>query len=100
MTGYSAVLFEVVFSQGTGFTRTLTEVFAPNGGWPLFATLNVTVFVSPDWMIGIVSVAVIGVGVFSIVSVTCTETSWEAPVFCTKVWNASAGTALIVCSVS
>src|SRR5215210_7613414 len=81
MTGYSAVLLLVRFSPGTGVTSTLSVVLVPNGGCG--KSRNVTVFVSPELMMSITARLTIGWGLFWIVSVTGTWTSWLSPEFST-----------------
>src|SRR5262245_10671686 len=97
MTGYSAVLLVVFVSPGTGSTSTLTVVCSPNG--TRAPTANVTAFVSPWSMIGIVAVLTIESGCLGIVSVTLILTSWLSPVSSTPTSNLSSSVTLMVVSV-
>ena len=62
------MLFEVVCSPFTGLTSTRTFSGSPGGS--VLKSLNVTVFVSPGSITGIVPVLTIGFGCVGIVSVT------------------------------
>src|ERR671934_3016011 len=86
MTLYSAELFVVVFSPGTGWTSTLTVVGTPNG--TALKSLKTTVFVSPALMMSIVLLLTIGAPVFAIVSVTLMLNSWNDPESITATRNA------------
>src|SRR6266516_2184295 len=86
-TLYSAVLFEVLVSPGTGETSTLIDV----GPLKLTAPMCVktTVFVCPGSITSIVVCFTIGVGFCWIVSVTGMLSSREFPLFWTATANAS-----------
>ena len=82
MTLYSAELFVVVPSPGTGSTSTLIVVGNPKR--PLMSMfVNVTVLVSPALITEIFLRSTIGFGDFWIVSVTPTLNSWKSPEFST-----------------
>ena len=94
MTLYSAELFVVVVSPGTGSMSTLIVVGKPKR--PLMSMfVNVTVFVSPALMTGIFLRSTIGLGDFWIVSVTATLNSWKSPESSTETWKARSVEAVI-----
>src|SRR5919199_3944870 len=101
MTGYDAVLFEKVFSAGTGPTCTLIFVGVEKGGcsvmWKVIVWVAPTsmTLTFPRLMIGVERVPVF----FSIVRVTGTFTSWASPVSLTETSKARLGEAVIVVSL-
>ena len=98
MIGYSAELFVVFCSPLTGFTSTFTDVLLPIG--IVGKSLNVTVFVSPGSITGMVAVLTIWVGDAGMVSVTWIWTSCELPPLWTATSNPSAADYLIVVSAT
>ena len=94
MTLYSAELFVVVVSPGTGSMSTLIVVGRPKR--PVRSMfVNVTVFDWPALMTSIFLRRTIGFGDFWIVSVTPTLNSWKSPESWTTTWNARSVDAVI-----
>src|SRR5947209_12974757 len=101
MTGYVAVLFENVFSAGTGPTWTLILVGVENGGCSVM--WKVMVWVAPTSMRLMFPRLTIGADrfwtFFSIVRTTGTFTSCASPVSLTATSKARLGEAVIVVSL-